>query len=34
MPRWSHRLIALGRKPAPLTTYRVDVEGDGVFVHL
>lgn len=34
MPRWSHRLIALGRKPAPLTTYRVEVEGEDVFVHL
>jgi nitrite reductase/ring-hydroxylating ferredoxin subunit len=34
MPRWSHRLIALGRKPAPLTTYRVDVEEGDVFVHL
>ena len=34
MPRWSRRLIALGRKPAPLTTYRVDVEGEDVFVHL
>jgi hypothetical protein len=34
MPRWSHRLIALGRKPAPLTTYRVDVEGEDVFVHI
>jgi nitrite reductase/ring-hydroxylating ferredoxin subunit len=34
MPRWSHRLIALGRKPAPMTTYRVDVEGEDVFVHL
>jgi nitrite reductase/ring-hydroxylating ferredoxin subunit len=34
MPRWSHRLIALGRKPAPLTTYRVEVEGEDVFVDL
>lgn len=34
MPRWSRRLIALGRKPAPLTTYRVTVEGDDVFVDL
>jgi len=32
MPRWSHRLLALGRKPAPLTTYEVTVEGDDVFV--
>ena|SRR5918992_5927049 len=34
MPRWSHRLIALGRKPAPLTTYRVVIEGEDVFVEL
>jgi nitrite reductase/ring-hydroxylating ferredoxin subunit len=34
MPRWSRRLIALGRKPAPLTTYPVDVEGEDVFVEL
>lgn len=32
MPRWSAKLIALGRKPAPLTTYAVTVEGDDVFV--
>lgn len=32
LPRWSHRLIALGRKPAPLTTYEVTVEGDDVYV--
>lgn len=34
MPRWSRRLIALGRKPAPLTTYPVTVVGDDVFVEL
>ena len=34
MPRWSRRLIALGRKPAPLTTYPVVVEGDDVYVEL
>ena len=34
MPRWSRRLIALGKKPAPLTTYAVTVEGDDVFVEL
>ncbi len=34
MPRWSRKLIALGRKPAPLTTYDVIVEGDEVFVQL
>jgi nitrite reductase/ring-hydroxylating ferredoxin subunit len=34
MPRWSARLIALGRKPAPLTTYPVVVEGEDVFIEL
>ncbi len=34
MPRWSRRMIALGRKPAPLTTYAVTVEGDDVYVEL
>jgi nitrite reductase/ring-hydroxylating ferredoxin subunit len=34
VPRWSRRVIAAGRKPAPLTTYPVAVEGDEVFVEL
>jgi nitrite reductase/ring-hydroxylating ferredoxin subunit len=34
MPRWTHRLIALGRKPTPLTTYDVVVEDDQVYVEL
>jgi nitrite reductase/ring-hydroxylating ferredoxin subunit len=34
MPGWSARMIALGRKPAPLTTYAVVVEGDDVFVDI
>lgn len=34
MPRWSRRMIALGRKPASLTTYDVVVEGDDVYVQL
>ncbi len=34
MPRWSRGLIALGRKPSPLTTYPVIVEGEDVFVEL
>ncbi len=34
MPGWSRKLIALGRKPAPLTTYPVTVEGDDVYVEL
>jgi nitrite reductase/ring-hydroxylating ferredoxin subunit len=34
VPRWSRRVIAVGRKPAPLTTYAVILEGDDVFVEL
>lgn len=34
MPRWSRRLIALGKKPAPWTTYPVTVEGENVFVEV
>jgi len=34
MPQWSRRLIALGRRPAPLTTYAVTVEGEDVFVEV
>lgn len=32
VPSWSRKLIAMGRKPAPLTTYDVIVEGDDVFI--
>ncbi len=34
VPRWSRKLIGVGRKPAPLTTHAVVVEGDDVFVEL
>lgn len=34
VPRWSHRLIALGRKPRGLTTYPARVEGGQVVVTL
>jgi len=34
LPSWSRRLIALGRKPAPLSTYVVTVDGDDVYVEL
>lgn len=34
MPRWSRRLIALGKQPSPLTTYDIVVEGDDVYVEL
>ncbi|WP_372728253.1 Rieske (2Fe-2S) protein [Nocardioides sp.] len=34
MPRWSRKLIALGRKPSGLTTYDVEVEGDDVYVRI
>ena len=33
-PRWSHKLVALGRTPSPLTTYPVVVEGDDVVVEI
>jgi nitrite reductase/ring-hydroxylating ferredoxin subunit len=33
-PRWSQRVLSAGRRPAPLTTYVVVVEGDEVFVEL
>src|SRR5690349_9600132 len=32
MPRWSAKVIALGKKPAPLTTYPVTVEGEDAFI--
>jgi nitrite reductase/ring-hydroxylating ferredoxin subunit len=34
MPRWSAKLIALGKKPAPLTLYPVTVEGEDAFVEV
>jgi len=34
MPRWSRRLLAMGKKPSNLTTYPVVVEGDDVYVEL
>lgn len=34
VPRWSRRLLSAGRKPAPLTTYPVVVEGEDVFVEM
>lgn len=34
MPRWSQRVVAMGKKPAPLTVYPVSTEGDEVFVDL
>ncbi len=34
MPKWSRKMIGLGRKPAPLTTYEVSVEGNDVYVTL
>ena len=32
MPRWARAVIALGRKPAPLTTCRVLREGDDLWL--
>ncbi len=34
IPRWSRRLVALGRQPAPLTTYPVVLDGEDVLVEL
>ena len=34
LPRWTHRALAMGRAPAPLTTARVVEEGGEVFVLL
>ena len=34
MPRWSAKLIALGKKPAPLTSCRVEIDGDDVYLEL
>lgn len=32
-PRWSRKLIAMGRKPAPLTTFEASIQGGDVVVH-
>ncbi len=34
VPQWSRRMVALGRKPAPLTTYPVVIDGDDVLVEV
>jgi nitrite reductase/ring-hydroxylating ferredoxin subunit len=34
MPGWSQKMISMGRKPSPLTTYPVSREGDAVYVDL
>ena len=34
VPRWSRRVIAAGRKPAPLHTYPVVIEGEDVLVEI
>ncbi|HYN68537.1 MAG TPA: Rieske (2Fe-2S) protein [Ornithinibacter sp.] len=34
MPRWSRRVIGMGRTPASLTTYPVTVEDGEVFVEI
>ena len=34
MPGWSRRLVAMGRKPSPLTTYEVSRDGDELFLDL
>jgi nitrite reductase/ring-hydroxylating ferredoxin subunit len=34
IPRWSQRLMAMGRKPSPLTTYTVTRDGDQIYVDI
>ncbi|MCD6060419.1 MAG: hypothetical protein K0R03_1438 [Moraxellaceae bacterium] len=34
LPTWSHRLIAMGKKPAPLPVYEASEENGKVFVRL
>lgn len=34
VPRWSRKVMSVGRKPAPLTTYPVVVEGEDVLVEV
>ncbi|WP_269620520.1 Rieske (2Fe-2S) protein [Zhongshania sp. BJYM1] len=34
MPGWTHKLIALGKSPAALKTYKLECEGEQVFIHL
>lgn len=34
MPRWSAKVISLGKKPAPLTVYPVSVDGEDVYVEV
>lgn len=29
-PAWTHKLIALGRRPAPIRTHRLTLDGDGL----
>ncbi|MFT6552711.1 MAG: nitrite reductase/ring-hydroxylating ferredoxin subunit [Zhongshania marina] len=34
MPTWTHKLIALGKSPQALKTFKVECEGEQVFLHL
>lgn len=34
MPAWTHRLLALGRKPAPLPVYEASEENGAVFLRV
>lgn len=34
MPKWTHSLIALGKKPAPVQTFVASEEGGSVFVEI
>ncbi|NCP87052.1 Rieske 2Fe-2S domain-containing protein [bacterium] len=32
LPEWTRRMVAMGKKPAPIHTYLVSLEGEDVFV--
>lgn len=34
LPRWSHKVIALGKSPEAVNTFEVECEGEQVFVHV
>jgi nitrite reductase/ring-hydroxylating ferredoxin subunit len=34
IPRWSRSMVAMGRKPSPLTTYPVSRDGDAIVVDI
>ncbi len=34
IPEWSRRLLAMGKKPAPIRAYRTSIEDDQLYLHL